>query len=308
MNILPNRLGLSLSENKLQLVELTFSGSEYLLNGLEEIFFDEPLNFELDKETKLFLTIQSAFNEILITNGVSTSEISFSLPLQCFTFFQVPYDNTLLQHDLEDQFQWEFSILFPHKNEAEYQFQFYEMEKSIFVQEPKAIVVAMKKKMIDLLYTFCDRNNLILSTVDCNHFAFDKSIQLLDQNQKQGIIGSIYLDDPLVSVELLFEQKPIFMKVFPLKDKARFVEQIRSILSKEIPIDLAQYKIDKFYFGGDEVTTSFVTQIEEQLKIPCYSVNPFIQFSTSKGFQHEKYFREKAHSFAAAAGIAFRLE
>lgn len=308
MNNLPNRLGLNLSENKLQLVELVFSGSEYLLNGLEEVFFEAPLNFESDKETKLILTIQSAFNEILITSGISTSEISFSLPLQCFIFFQVPYDNTLLQNDLEDQFRWEFSILFPDKIESEYQFQFYEMEKSIFVQEPKAMVFAMKKKMIDLLYTFCERNNLILSTVDCNHFAFDKSLHLLDQNQKQGIIGSIYLDDPLISVELLFEQKPIFMKVFSLKDKARFVDQIKSILIKEIPVDLVQYKIDKCYFGGDEVTISFVSQIEEQLPFPCYSVNPFVHFKTSKDFHNEKYFREKAHSFAAAAGIAFRLE
>ena len=308
MQTLPNRLGINLSENKLQLVELNFAGSEYLVSALEEVFFDEPLNFESDKETKLILTIQSAFNEILISGGISTTEVSFSLPLNCFTFFQVPYDNTLLQNDLVDQFRWEFSILFPYKNESEYQFQFYEMEKSIFVHEPKAIVLAMKKKLIDLLYTFCDRNNLILSTVDCNHFAFDKSLQLLDQNIKQGFVGSIYLDDPLISIELLFEQKPIFMKVFPLKNKAEFVEQIKSIFADEIPIDLTQYKIDKCYFGGDEITTSFISQIEEQLHIPCYSVNPFISLNTSKDFQNEKYFHEKAHSFAAAAGIAFRLE
>ena len=121
-------------------------------------------------------------------------------------------------------------------------------------------------------------------------------------------MGSIYLDDPLISIELLFEQKPIFMKVFPLKNKAEFVEQIKSIFADEIPIDLTQYKIDKCYFGGDEITTSFISQIEEQLHIPCYSVNPFISLNTSKDFQNEKYFHEKAHSFAAAAGIAFRLE
>lgn len=308
MQNLPNRLGINLSENKLQLVELSFSGSEYVVSSLEEVFFDEPLNFESDKETKLILTIQSAFNEILINGGISTTEVAFSLPLNCFTFFQVPYDNTLLQNDLVDQFRWEFSILFPHKTESEYQFQFYEMEKSIFVQESKAIVLAMKKKLIDLLYTFCDRNNLILSTVDCNHFAFDKSIQLLDQNIKQGFVCSIYLDDPLVSVELLFEQKPIFMKVFPLKNKATFVDQIKMIFKEEIPIDLSQYKIDKCYFGGDEVTVAFVSQIEEQLQMPCYSVNPFVSLNTSKEFQNEKYFHEKAHAFAAAAGIAFRLE
>ena len=120
MQTLPNRLGINLSENKLQLVELNFAGSEYLVSGLEEVFFDEPLNFESDKETKLILTIQSAFNEILISGGISTTEVSFSLPLNCFTFFQVPYDNTLLQNDLVDQFRWEFSILFPYKNESEY--------------------------------------------------------------------------------------------------------------------------------------------------------------------------------------------
>lgn len=308
MKQLPNRLGLNLSENKLQIVELVFADNDYLINTLDEVYFDEPLHFETDRDTKLLLTIQGAFNEILIKGLISTTDVSFSLPLHCFTFYQIPYDNTLMQNDLEDQFRWEFSVLYPFKNEAEYQFQFYEMEKSIFVKEPKAIVVALKKKLIDLLYSFCDRNNLMLKTVDCDHFAFDKSVQLLERQQEKGFTGSIYFDDPLVSFELLFEQKPIFMKVFSLNNKADFVNEIKTILASEIPIDLSEYKINKCFLGGDEVTISFITHIEEQLQIPCYSVNPFIQFNTSKDFQNEKYFREKAHSFAAAAGIAFRLE
>lgn len=308
MTQLPNRLGLNFSENKLQLVELLFTGEEYVINTLDETFFDEPLHFETDKETKILLVLQSAYNEMVIKKNITSSEVAFSLPLHCFTFFQIPYDNTLLHNDLEDQFRWEFSVLYPFKNEAEYQFQFYEIEKTLFVEEPKAIVVALKKKIIDLFFTFCERNNLLLTTVDCDHFAFDKSIQLINQQEKQGFIGSIYLDDSLVSFELLFEQKPIFMKVFPLKNKADFIKEIKTILAKEIPVDLTKYKIDKFYFGGDEVTISFVSQVEDQLQMPCYLVNPFMQLSASENFQNEKYYREKAHSFAAAAGIAFRLE
>ena len=308
MTQLPNRLGLNLSENKLQLVELLFTGEEYVIDTLNEAYFDEPLLFETDKETKILLAIQSAFNEMVIKKNITTSEVSFSLPLHCYTFFQIPYDNTLLHNDLENQFRWEFSILYPFKDETEYQFQFYEIEKTIFVKEPKAIVVALKKKLIDLLFTFCEKNNLLLTTVDCDHFAFDKSIQMINQHQKQGFIGSVYLDDTVVSFELLYELKPIFMKVFPLKNKADFVKEIETILTKEIPVDLTQYKIDKCYFGGDEVTISFVSQLEDQLKIPCYFVNPFMQLNTSEYFQNEKYSHEKAHSFAAAAGIAFRLE
>jgi len=308
MTQLPNRLGLNLSENKLQLVELLFTGEEYVINTLDEAFFDEPLHFETDKETKILLALQSAFNELVIKKNITTTEVSFALPLRCYTFFQIPYDNTLLHNDLENQFRWEFSLLYPFKNEAEYQFQFYEIEKTIFVNEPKAIVVAMKKHLIDILFAFCEKNNLILTTVDCDHFAFDKSIHLINQQQMQGLVGSVYLDDTVVSFELLYELKPIFMKVFPLKNKADFVKEIETILTKEIPVDLTQYKIDKCYFGGDEVTISFVSQLEDQLKIPCYFVNPFMQLTTSENFQNEKYYHEKAHSFAAAAGIAFRLE
>jgi len=308
MTQLPNRLGLNLSENKLQLVELLFNGEEYVINSLDEAFFEESLHFETDKETKIILTMQSAFYEMILKENITTTEVSFALPLHCFTFFQVPYDNTLLHNDLEDQFRWEFSILFPHKNEAEYQFQFYEIEKNIFIQESKAIVIAIKKKNIDTLFTFCERNNLILTSVDCAHFAFDNSVQLINRNQKQGIIGSIYLDDTMVSCELLFELKPIFMKVFTLKNKADFVNEIKSILAREVPVDLTEYKIDKCYLGGDEVTISFVSQVEDQLQIPCYLVNPFMQLETADEFKNEKYYHEKAHAFGAAAGTAFRLE
>jgi len=308
MTQLPNRLGLNLSENKLQLVELLFDGEEYRVQIIDEAYFEEPLLLESDKETKILLTLQSAYNEIVLKKYIDTTEASFSLPLSCFTFFQVPYDNTLLPNDLENQFRWEFSLLYPYKKEEDYQFQFYEMEKNIFVQESKALVVALKKKIIDVLYSFCERNSLVLTSVDCSHFAFDKSIQLINREQKQGIIGTLYVEDKLLSFELLFELKPIFLKVFELRNKADFISEIKKILAGEIPVDLNEYKIDKCYLGGDEVTISFASQVEDQLKMPCYLVNPFMQLEPTDGFGQEKYYHEKAHTFGAAAGIAFRLE
>ena len=91
-----NHVGITITNSKIQLVEIIFNNNRFYLNNVDEAYFNEPVNFDDDKETKISSRIQGAFNEILIKKPLESKSVSFALPFELFNSLQVPYDNTLL--------------------------------------------------------------------------------------------------------------------------------------------------------------------------------------------------------------------
>ena len=63
---------------------------------------------------------------------LQSDTLSFSLPLDLFYISQLPYDNTLLQRDLIEEFRWEYSIMFPFVKNKEELEKFYSTLQTVF--------------------------------------------------------------------------------------------------------------------------------------------------------------------------------
>ena len=61
MNSLENRAGFNISSSKLQVVEINFESGQFELENVDEAYFNEPLNLENDKETKIASVLQGRF-------------------------------------------------------------------------------------------------------------------------------------------------------------------------------------------------------------------------------------------------------
>jgi Tfp pilus assembly PilM family ATPase len=95
-----NHAGFNITSSKIQLVEINYKESGYILQNIDEVYFDERLKLSEDKETKVLSVLQAAFNEILLRNQLKSKTASFTLPPEIFYNIQIPYDNTLLSQDL----------------------------------------------------------------------------------------------------------------------------------------------------------------------------------------------------------------
>jgi len=84
MNGFENHAGFNISSSRLQVVEVNFRNDQFFLHNIDEVYFDDHINFLEDKETKITSLLQSAFNELVIKNPLSSSLVSFTLPLSCF--------------------------------------------------------------------------------------------------------------------------------------------------------------------------------------------------------------------------------
>ena len=61
-----NHIGFNISSSKLQVVEVNYVGDQFKLVNVDETYFNDQIDFENDRETKISALLQGAFDELLI--------------------------------------------------------------------------------------------------------------------------------------------------------------------------------------------------------------------------------------------------
>ncbi len=307
MSIFEGRIGVDISANKIQVVELGFNGNEFILNYIDEAYFEDSINLKTDKEAKIHSILQIALNEILMKRIFSTNKIAVTLPVELFLIHQLPFDNTLLQHDVLEEFKWEYSILYPHLKVDELAFQSYEIIKNPFYQLNSCIVAAINKKHLNTVLSFFLKNNFELKFVDNSHFAFDKALNLSASANLDGVNLSVFYAANILSVELLHNGKPFYYKYFKLNAISEIYKVIEHLLTGSENIKVSKNEINVIYFGGEEVNPAFIQSFEEKIQIKVINFNPFSNLLAEKSLNTSKFYKEKNYMFASAAGISYRL-
>ncbi len=302
-----NHTGFSISSSKLQVVEIIQKEDQFVLENVDEAFFNETINLEQDKETKISALLQGAFNEILVKNPLKSNIASFALPPEIFKVVQIPYDNTLLHQDLIEEFRWELALLFPDINPADLVIQYLEIDKSKFIEINTAIVIALTRKFIQLIKNFSDVNKLKLKFIDNIHLASERALSAVNPISEKGLILSVFLSGKSLSVLFSFQEKPVYFKIFPLNDATDIVKILKSELDSNQYPDINRSMLEGAFICGEELSSSMINALRDKLDIPFIHFNPFAKIKPNPGLFENKYFSEKFNSFSPAAGIALRL-
>ncbi len=301
-----SQIGLSISSTKLQYVEINYNGREYLVENVDEAYFDEPIDLISDKEIKSQSVLQTAFNEIIIRKPLKTHRVAVSLPAEAFFIQQFAYDNTLIEEDVVSQFKWEMSVLYPTVKVEDLIFEHFSIEKNLLLPYNNTLVVAFPRKCMNVVHNFCKKNNLYLRFSDYSHFAADKILELNSEDFAKGWYLSLFISDKCLSFEILLEGRPVFLKLFKDIEAAEYLRQINIILNKsglEINRDLIKGAV----IWGEDLSPQTLATFEEQLRMKCIRINPFSGIHGSKALATNKYLKERSFSFASSAGIAYRL-
>ncbi len=307
MNEFENHAGFTISNSKLQVVEINYQSDQFILSNVDEAYFNEPLNLEKDKETKISALLQGAFDELLIKNPLKSNHVSFTLPFELFYTMQVPYENTLLHQDLLEQFQWEFSVLYPDCSPKDLVIQYIEIEKNSIIKFNSALVLALQRKYLQIIYNFCSRNNLKLKFVDNIHFASERALALSGVLIGKGLVLSVYFNNKYLSVIFSLSGKPVYFKVIPLNDAGEIPSLLLTELTTKETININKNLIETAFVTGDEVSNTIVQTLRDSLGVKFIHFNPFEKIKPAPKLYENKCYSERFNSFASAAGIAFRL-
>ena len=301
-----NHAGFTISGSKLQVVEINNLQNQFFIENVDEAYFNEPLNFEKDKETKISSLLQSAFNELVLRKQIKSASVSFTLPYELFYFAQLPYDNTLLHQDLVEEFRWELSVLYPFMQPKDLVIQYIEIDKNKIIPYNTAMVIGLQRKYLILLNNFCVQNNLKLKFVDNVHFAAERALAVSGEIAT-GFSMSVNICNKHMSILLSLDGKPLHFSVALLNDASEIPGSIIQTLTERDSFNISKNLLSTAYITGDNLSNSIIQTISDTLGINFIQFNPFEKIKPGQNLIDNKFFSDHYNSFAPAAGIAYRV-
>ncbi len=301
------QVGFTITNSKMQIVEIGYKDEQYFLENIDEVYFDEVMNFEKCKDTKISALLQSAFNELIMRKPLSYSTVSFTLPFELFYVMQAPYENSLLHQDLISEFRWEYSVLYPFINTKDLVIQYFEVEKNSIVNNNSVIAVSIARKYLQIISNFCSENNLKLKFIDNLHLASDRALSLSNSLAAKGLTLSLYISNKTISIIFLLFGRPVYFKVISHKDASELPATLVNEISNNESISLNKSSINAAFITGEEITTSLAATLSSLLDIEFICFNPFENIAPNPNLFENQFYSEKYNSFSSAAGIAFRI-
>ncbi len=303
MNIFHNHTGINITNSKMQLVEVAFAGEEFVVSNIDETYFNEFLDFN-DKETRISSLLQSAFNDLIIKKPLESKHVSFTLPQRIFFIAELPLENTLMDADLMEHLQWEFSLLFPYNDIKDFHFQFHRIDSVI---PGRVVVGGLHKKFMKILSDFCLKNELTLKYIDTPHFASDNIIKIDADFSSGKKIISLFISDGSVTLNVYKDDKFIgFHKLFT-KNAGEIMPKLIEIIKDYIAVEGELNSISKLYVAGEDVTEIFLENLTKNLRLDIERPNPFNKIRIDAQLLESDMQFSKQYSFISAAGIAFRF-
>lgn len=302
MTFLTNQVGVNLTEDKIQLVEIVKKENKLFLENADEEFFEESI-FENTKEAKYIHILQNAFNEIVLRNPLISTKISFTLPTNYFYVFEIPVDKNLTKSDLNDYIKWELSKLFPEEKSNNFTFQKIVLDSLNFQTVKRVLVFSIRTENLKRIHKFCVRNNLQLKNIDNAHVS---SANLFLNKESNSTLLSIYVEQNRISCFLFANKNLLFEKHSKYKNVAE-IPQLIELLQEEINSrEIVKNSIEQLFVFGTSSTNELKNSLADLLKLQLNKINPFEEIVFPQDLNN-KSITENPEKFAAAASIALRL-
>ncbi len=296
-------LGISISNIKIQLTEIIKKQNQIFLSNLDEVYLNEEINFESDKETKITSLLHAAFEELSIKNQITSNNVSFSLPQELFISARLPIEHSLLHSDLTEEFRWQLSIMYPYLNWHDYVIQYSETEERGVKTQEHALVFALNRKFIKLLSSFCEKSNLKLKFVDHCHLAASNMLILNAVGVTKEKL-SFYVSQKIFSLLISSHDKPIYYEDIPVKSVNEIPSMIREKLTE---LNKIRFNFNEVFLFGDSASHTIAKVLAETVGIDFILVNPFANIIVNTNLMTNKYYSETNHFFCSSTGVSVRV-
>jgi hypothetical protein len=301
MSISTNQVGLSITKDKVQLVEVNSRDGKLYLENVDEEFFEESID-DKTKEAKFIHILQNAFNEIVLRKPLSSSKINISLPPSYFKTIELPVDKNLTKNDLNDYIKWELTKLFPNYSSDFFTFDKIVLNSLNFSEVKRVLVFALPKLLLKQIHKFCSRNNLVLKLIDNAQIAIDNFVKASDGKQENF---TFYLENNFLSVLLTSKNSIISESHLEFSSISTLSEEIKTITNKMLENATLKTKIQDVYMFGSMVSNELKKSVSEQLEFTINEIDPFYKLVVPIDFENSAYL-ENSFKFASATAMAVR--
>ncbi len=303
MSIISNQGGINLTSSKLQLIEISWLDDSVVLENADEELLAAPFNKNLS-EQEIISLIRDSYYKLKSRKPAGAKNISFTLPGGLFEIIELPVDDLLTKEDLNAHLNWEFSVLYPHKDPGDFILRYFEIGEYPYPNAKKILVAAIEKKILSAIHKFCKTNNLFLRLVDNAHFA---SNLLINPEPGQNNYVSLYSDDDKMSMMIFERGKPKFYKSFPCTEMNSIPARIKSEYQDYYVSQNRISEIESIYAAGDSFTDEVMPLFNSAFQYGIIRILPFSNLKASPKLFNKGAIVSKFYSYAAPIGIAARI-
>lgn len=301
MAIYSNQIGINITEERLQLIEIVFENNEYLIENVDEEYFEELIS-ENTKDGKFIFVLQNAFNQIILRKNINSTKISVSLPNSFFKFFSIPVDSNLSKERLKEHINWEFSKLYPTLNIKNFSIR----NTLSIIEENKivrnAFVYAIETRILKLIHKFCVRNNLLLKNIDNCHIASSALMQIQNKNTE---IFTFFIENKKISSVLFKDDNLIYVKHLIYDNIHDISHLLISVIQDIENQSLSHSIIDYVYVTGNVISDELIKSLNKQTPYKINLINPFTILKVKSNINN-KIIEHNKTRFAPSLGMALR--
>jgi Tfp pilus assembly PilM family ATPase len=286
----------------MQLVEIGWVDDEIIIENVDEEFLPAKLD-KAATEQEIGECLKSAYGKISSRHPLKCRSVSVTLPSRLFEIVELPVDDLLTKEDLTAHLNWEFSVLYPHKDPADFLLRYFETGINDYQNSKRILVAGIEKKILSAVHKFCTSSKLSLRLVDNVHFAANLLIRPED-NLKNYI--SLYSDDETLTMMIFEKGKAKFFRMFDSTHLVNLPDEIKAEFKKYYKNN-TQNGLYPVYAAGESFNDETLDIYQKKLDVSVTRISPLGNLKASPMLFNKSLIVSKFYSFAAPIGIAARI-
>ena len=302
MSQLTSSIGINISEENVQLVEILEKENSYCIDNLDEEFFEESLSSN-SKEAKYIHILQNSFNEIILRKALNSDSIIITLPPSFFNVIELPSDKNLNNNDLNEYIKWELSKIYPTKKENYFSFDKLTIETSKSESYNRTLVFSIPSVFLKIIHKFAVRNNLKLRSIDNAHTA---AVRFFINDFTNESKLSVYIEYGTFSYFLIEDSSITFEKTLKYKNISEITTFTQDVIDEITNRGLNRNEITGLILHGNFINDELKKNIINSLRIDLHEIDPFSKLSTNDNISDEFSTDQNRTRFLPAISAALR--
>lgn len=280
-------IGISIRDTALRMAELQPGSDEVKITKLSQGKVKAPLQFSVFKDEALTHKFAEDINRLYEISNFQAQRATFTLDSSMVSIKKVPIDTSLKGQRLQDHVYWEIEQCFINPRD-EYIIDFEHVPPTPDQEYAEAIIVAVRRAVVNFLKKVFRETDLHLSAVDVDVFAAHRVLQSNYEAVRDVYTALVDLRKENLQFAIVKDKTFLLAQEvdYPLEEQAVMPNAeemfLPRLLSKELRRIILDHKLGKgveemnaVYLHGDNVSDQIVHALQETHKIKIERVNPF---------------------------------
>jgi Tfp pilus assembly PilM family ATPase len=299
MNGSDSIVGISLNSQTIQVVEMDHSGETKTVLAMGE--FPSTIGQTSGDSFKGFRGFADAFSSFLKTQGIKSKKVSVALDTSMMFLHTLPVEESLTRAEVNEQLTWELSQYFPETNVKEFITDVHVLTKHPTDHWKEILSVSVRKKDTLWVQNAISSIGRTLHVLDVDHFAAETALRVNYPDTNLKDLALVGIKSHRLDVSLVRKGVMESYKYFLVDSDAEIIEQISSLARDARGV----FSIVAY---GPHLDNSLLVEIRRTSNILVEALNPFRHVNVSRSVKLGDNLAGPSYRFAAAVGVALRLD